>query len=83
MKDKTEKPNQTTDCRDTVDVRVISSLIYGRYYIQLPNKRGIKQSENPLKYCGIQMYKGEVQYNFWDDKTKLYHWCDPEKMVEV
>jgi len=48
-------------------------LLYGQFYV-IRKDKPIIVSENKLKYCGEQQYHGETKFNFFDEKTHLFHW---------
>lgn len=56
------------------------ALRKGNFYrIRLDKEMRI--SDNPLQYCGTQEYRGETHFNFYDARTRLFHWLEPCDMV--
>lgn len=36
-----------------------------------------------VEYVGTEKYQGEVYYNFFDSERKLFHWIDPENVLNI
>lgn len=62
---------------------MMPKLIKGNYYEVLPHPiSGIRVTDNPVRYLGKTEFGGVTFHSFWDVKTRLNHWIDPERVIE-
>ena len=57
-------------------------LVIGQYY-RVKKEVKVKPSENKLRFEGVERYREETKYNFWDKRTSLLHWINPENVEPI
>jgi lipocalin len=54
-------------------------LAAGQFY-RIKDSEKIKVTERCVKFTGVETYKGEKRWNFYDSKTGLHHWLNPNSV---
>lgn len=60
----------------------MSTLVKYQMYL-IKDKVEAKASLNPLKYRGVDDFRGKTYHSFYDEKTGLFHWIHPDEVEPV